>query len=205
MLVACGPFTADSDTSYKPWRALLQHIKVQKPDVLLLVRYTFRRPLIYLTYIYLQVGPFVDASHPKIKIGDLDISPTMLFRAHFIDPLRAFLTVSPSSIVLIVPSVRDLTSNHAAFPQPEFDADLFSFNPVRFCFYHGLCNYNSCRNLKRIHLLPNPTRFTINGISFGITSVDTLFHLRKEEYFKRGTEFSPLPAAADDLTERCNG
>lgn len=38
MLVACGPFTADTDTSYKPWRALLQHIKVQKPDVLLLVR-----------------------------------------------------------------------------------------------------------------------------------------------------------------------
>lgn len=69
----------------------------------------------------------------------------MLFRAHFIDPLRAFLTVSPSSIVLIVPSVRDLTSNHAAFPQPEFDADLFGFNPVCFRFVVAYASFNSCR------------------------------------------------------------
>lgn len=37
MLVACGPFTTDADTGYKPWRGLLHQIKAQKPDVLLLV------------------------------------------------------------------------------------------------------------------------------------------------------------------------
>lgn len=41
MFVACGPFTADADTSYRPWRALLHQIKAQKPDVLLLVRQSF--------------------------------------------------------------------------------------------------------------------------------------------------------------------
>jgi DNA polymerase alpha subunit B len=41
MIVACGPFTSDSDISYRPWRALLQQIKVAKPDVLMLVRIFF--------------------------------------------------------------------------------------------------------------------------------------------------------------------
>lgn len=72
-----------------------------------------------------QIGPFVDATHPKIKAGDLDITATNLFKAHFVDPLNSFLTASPKSIVLIIPSVRDLVSNHAAFPQPELDAGNF--------------------------------------------------------------------------------
>ena len=68
--------------------------------------------------------------HPKIKAGDLDISPANLLKAHFIDPLRSFVTASPQSIVLIIPSVRDLVSNHAAFPQPEFDPEIFASHPV---------------------------------------------------------------------------
>lgn len=37
-------------------------------------------------------------------------------------------------------------------------------------------------------LLPNPCRFTLNDISFAVTSVDVLFHLRKEEFVKRAVE-----------------
>jgi len=131
MFVACGPFTSDSDNAYRPWRALLQQIKVQKPDVLMLVR-VFLWNLVLVSYFsfYPQVGPFVDAAHPKIKAGDLDVSPTNLFRAHFVDPLKAFLTVSPGSIVLLLPGVRDLASCHSAFPQPELDGDIFNFHPV---------------------------------------------------------------------------
>ena len=40
---------------------------------------------------------------------------------------------------------------------------------------------------QRIKFQPNPCRFKINDISFGIASVDVLFHLRKEEYFKLGS------------------
>ncbi|KAI6121012.1 DNA polymerase alpha subunit B [Pisolithus croceorrhizus] len=43
----------------------------------------------------------------------------------------------------------------------------------------------------RIHYLPNPCRFSLNGVSFGVTSVDVLFHLRKEEYFKRLQDVDP--------------
>ena len=39
----------------------------------------------------------------------------------------------------------------------------------------------------------------INDIAFATTSVDTLFHLRKEEYFKRGVEIESLAPSPDDL------
>ena len=38
MFIACGPYTADTDLTYKPWRALFNEIKTKKPDVLLLVK-----------------------------------------------------------------------------------------------------------------------------------------------------------------------
>lgn len=38
--------------------------------------------------------------------------------------------------------------------------------------------------LQRVHMVPNPCEFAINGINFAASSVDILFHLRKEEFFK---------------------
>ncbi|KAF9534543.1 DNA polymerase alpha/epsilon subunit B-domain-containing protein [Crepidotus variabilis] len=165
ILLICGPFTADSDLSYRPWRELLKQIKGQekRPDVLFLV------------------GPFVDSAHPKIKNGDMDVSPSNLIKAHFVDLLKNYLAAWPKSIVVMVPSIRDLASDHAAFPQPELDAQLFGAHP-------------------QIHLLPNPARCIINDISFAVTSVDSLFHLRKEEYFKRGVEADSLTATPEDLS-----
>ena len=46
-------------------------------------------------------------------------------------------------------------------------------------------------------MLPNPARFTVNGVHFATSSVDVLFHLRKEEFFKRATEVEPLVGPAD--------
>jgi len=78
-----------------------------------------------------QIGPFIDSSHPKIKIGDLDVSPSNLFKAYFVERLKGFLDTSPGSMVLLVPSVQDLVSAHAAFPQPEISSDLVPVHPVR--------------------------------------------------------------------------
>jgi len=78
--------------------------------------------------------------------------------------------------------VRDLVSNHAAFPQPEFDPEIFASHD-------------------RIHTLPNPARFSVNDVSFAASSVDVLFHVRKEEYFKRGIEVDSLPAHPDDSSD----
>jgi len=38
-------------------------------------------------------------------------------------------------------------------------------------------------------------------VSFAVSGVDVLLHLRKEEYFKRGIEVDSLPAHPDDLSD----
>ncbi|KAI0770357.1 DNA polymerase alpha, subunit B [Fomes fomentarius] len=159
MYFGCGPFTYDADLQHRPLQNLITKLKSTKPAVVLLV------------------GPFIDAIHPSIKAGDVDATPADMFRTEFVERLRDFLDSSPGSIVLLVPSVRDILSDHAVFPQCELSRTL--------------CNDS------RIHLLPNPARFTINGVHIAVSSVDVLFHLRKEELFKRAAEVEPLTTPVD--------
>ncbi|PIL22596.1 hypothetical protein GSI_15285 [Ganoderma sinense ZZ0214-1] len=159
MHIACGPFTPDGDLQFRHLQNLIAKLKVAKPDVVLLV------------------GPFIDASHPSIKVGDIDSTPEEMFRTLFWSRLSEFLDSSPSSCVLLVPSTRDILSHHAVFPQPQL-ANLLGTH-------------------SRVHMLPNPARFTLNRVHFAASSVDVLFHLRKEEFFKQATEIEPLVGAAD--------
>ena len=46
-------------------------------------------------------------------------------------------------------------------------------------------------------MIPNPAHFTINGVSFGVSSVDALFHVKKEEYTKSGIEIEPSAVPAE--------
>ncbi|KAJ7459686.1 DNA polymerase alpha/epsilon subunit B-domain-containing protein [Mycena latifolia] len=161
VFIASGPYTPDADLGFRPWRTLITKINETKPAVVVLL------------------GPFIDALHPLIKSGDVDSTPLNLFRTRFTDPLRAYLDSVPGSIAIIVPSPRDVVSDHAVFPQCELPADV-------------------ARGDRRIHLLPNPASFALNGVTFAATSVDTLFHLKKGEFVRRGEEVDPTPAMADD-------
>ncbi|KAF7299214.1 DNA polymerase alpha subunit B [Mycena indigotica] len=161
VLVACGPFTPDTDLGFKSWRALLQKLQEIKPDVVVLT------------------GPFIDAQHPHIKSGEVDSTPASLFRTRFVDPLRSYLDSAPGSIAVVVPSVRDLVSSHAVFPQAELERELVKSDP-------------------RIHTVPNPAWFTLNGLSFSVTSADILFHLKRGEFTKRGAEIDPVEVSPDD-------
>ncbi|EAU86107.1 alpha DNA polymerase [Coprinopsis cinerea okayama7 len=162
--IACGPYTSDTDLLYKPWRVFLDDITPKKPNVLILL------------------GPFIDAAHPRIKNGESETSPQSIFQARFINSIRKFLNASPSSIVIFIPSIRDMISDHCSFPQPEFER-----------------TFDGIAGDSRIIFQPNPCRFKINDISFGATSVDVLFHLRKEEYLKVGSQLQPIPAREGDL------
>ncbi|KAI0086596.1 DNA polymerase alpha/epsilon subunit B-domain-containing protein [Irpex rosettiformis] len=148
--IACGPFSSDMDFEYGPWQAALNKIATEKPDVIFLV------------------GPFVDNTHPWFKEGNVDDTPTDLFRKKFLDPLSQLLDSIPGATALLVPSMKDVMSSHAIFPQSELDSSLVGDS--------------------RIHMLPNPCHVTINGVTFAASSVDVLFHLRKEEYFRRMSE-----------------
>ncbi|KAI9509201.1 DNA polymerase alpha subunit B [Russula earlei] len=168
MTIACGPFTADSDLSFKPWSSLLKSLMSQKPGVVLLI------------------GPFVDSNNEKIKTGDADQTPTELFHTQFTENLHEFLEVSPNSLVLIVPSVRDMTSHHCVYPQSPLDISSLSRDP-------------------RIKLLSNPCRFSLNGFTFAVTSMDVLFHLRKEQLVLQVEEVESYdvdgqPTATDTMT-----
>lgn len=63
-------------------------------------------------------------------MGDIDEDPVAIFHSQFTQNLQELLDSSPGSIVLLVPSVRDLISAHATFSQPELSAE-FSGDPVR--------------------------------------------------------------------------
>ena len=59
---------------------------------------------------------------------------------------------------------------------------------------------------QRVRFLPNPCSFFINEILFSMSTVDVLFHLRKEEYFRRAEEAEPEPdavGAKDAMAELC--
>jgi DNA polymerase alpha subunit B len=71
-----------------------------------------------------QNGPFVDSSHPCIKNGETDYTPRELFRTHFEQHLSDFLASTPHAMILVVPSVQDMLSDHAVFPQPRMNAEL---------------------------------------------------------------------------------
>lgn len=73
-----------------------------------------------------QLGPFVDSSHPRIKSGDLDETPEQLFAEHFAKNIADILAEKPSMSIFVAPSVNDTLSEHASFPQSEFDSSLLS-------------------------------------------------------------------------------
>jgi DNA polymerase alpha subunit B len=148
----------------------------------------------------MQTGPFVDANHQKLKIGDVTQTPLELFHDVFLEPLRTLLDAKPGSIALLVPSVRDILSDHAVLPQSELALSLID-DPVRYTpVQHNLgdvCSYLLALD-QRVHLLPNPTKFSLDGRSFAVTSVDVLFHVKKEELTKRGDEVEPTHFPTDE-------
>ena len=70
-----------------------------------------------------QIGPFIDSGHVLIQDGDLDRNPATMFREVFLNKLSELLDDLPGSIALIVPSVRDIVSDHAVFPQSELQIE----------------------------------------------------------------------------------
>lgn len=67
--------------------------------------------------------------HPSVKDGDVDVLPMAHFRSAIFEPLQQLLDSLPGTSAVVVPSVRDLVSDHAVFPQAELDGNVFD-DPV---------------------------------------------------------------------------
>lgn len=97
--------------------------------------------------------------------------------------------------------MQEVLSNHAVFPQPELDASLIP-DPVSKSSLKLFSK--SLPTPQRVQFLPNPCKFALNGVSFAATTVDVLFHLRKEEFIKRAEQVEPLPDdGADPMASLC--
>ncbi|CAE6482270.1 unnamed protein product [Rhizoctonia solani] len=169
VVIACGPYSFDSDLEYKPFATLVDNVLTERPQLLVLI------------------GPFVDSNHSLVKTGQVDDTPVDIFRHKIANHLVQLENEIPELLVVIVPSPRDLINHHVVFPQA----------PIERIPQLGLP--------KRSQLIPNPSIFSVNGIRIGVTSIDVLFHIRKDEFFKHAPEVSDEPGgqAADAMTMLC--
>ncbi|EIW72508.1 hypothetical protein TREMEDRAFT_66921 [Tremella mesenterica DSM 1558] len=122
--------------------------------------------------VLVLLGPFVDANHPFIANGAVLQTSEEIFKDQVGSRLQRIIEGSPGTMIILSPSVRDTVSKHMAFPQAMLDKELLGIP-------------------KRVRTIPNPCTFSINEITISLSSVDVLFHLRREELVQRAEEAEP--------------
>lgn len=112
--------------------------------------------------VCLLLGPFVDSKHEHIEKGKV----TETFEAIFSRCLESIVdgTKSVGCRLVFVPSQRDI-HHHFIYPQPPFTLPT---------------NINKDQ-LQRVTFVPDPCTLLIDGVTFGVTSTDILFHMGAEE------------------------
>ncbi|XP_072293785.1 DNA polymerase alpha subunit B [Eucyclogobius newberryi] len=111
--------------------------------------------------VCLLLGPFVDSKHEQIEKALV----TETFDAIFSRCLESIVdgTKSVGCRLVVVPSQRDV-HHPFVYPQPPFT----------------LTNLNKDQ-AQRVTLVPDPCTLLIDGVTFGLTSTDILFHMGAEE------------------------
>uniref|UniRef100_A0A3Q3GQT0 DNA polymerase alpha subunit B n=1 Tax=Labrus bergylta TaxID=56723 RepID=A0A3Q3GQT0_9LABR len=108
--------------------------------------------------VCLLLGPFVDSKHEQIEKAQV----TETFEAIFSRCIESIVDGTKSRLVL-VPSQRDI-HHHFIYPQPPFTLPNLSKDQAQ-----------------RVTLVPDPCTLLIDGVTFGLTSTDILFHMGAEE------------------------
>lgn len=156
IMIASGPYTTDQSLDFAPLHTFLDNAAESYADSIILV------------------GPFLDAEHPLIRTGDFEPPPnsspdqaTMsdLFRHHISSALQSFHKRNPTCNVILVPSLRDAHHHHAAFPQDKFIKKELGLGAAG----------------KMVQCVTNPMTLSMNEITVGMSSIDILDMLRREE------------------------
>lgn len=107
------------------------------------------------------LGPFVDSKHEQIEKAQV----TETFESIFSRCIESIVdgTKSVGCQLVFVPSQRDI-HHHFIYPQPPFNLPNFSKDQAQ-----------------RVTLVPDPCTLLIDGVTFGLTSTDILFHMGAEE------------------------
>uniref|UniRef100_A0AAY5KIG2 DNA polymerase alpha subunit B n=1 Tax=Esox lucius TaxID=8010 RepID=A0AAY5KIG2_ESOLU len=104
--------------------------------------------------VCILLGPFVDSKHEQIEVF---FFPYVFYTNTHTWPLLV------GCRLVLVPSQRDV-HHHFIYPQPPFTL-------------HDLIKDDA----ERVTLVPDPCTLLIEGVTFGITSTDILFHMGAEE------------------------
>ncbi|ETV79472.1 hypothetical protein H257_07473 [Aphanomyces astaci] len=156
IFTAAGPFTPHNDPQYQPLSDLIAVAAKQKPDVVILL------------------GPFIDANHAKdgvVAVDNVLVGFDDMFLFKIVAKFNTLLSALPNCHLILIPSVRDVHHPYV-YPQPPFD---------RTVVFEGL---DSPDFHSRVHLLSNPSTFTINGTVFGATTTDILLELGGAEFHR---------------------
>ncbi|KAH7377793.1 DNA polymerase alpha 70 kDa subunit [Pyrenochaeta sp. MPI-SDFR-AT-0127] len=171
MMIASGPYTTDQNLDFSPLHTLLDNAAEAYADTVILF------------------GPFLDAEHPQIRSGDFDAPPnadpneatmTDLFRYYISSSLQDFNKRVPTCNIILVPSLRDAHHHHAAFPQDKFVKKELGLGQAG----------------KMVQCVTNPMTASMNEMTVGMSSVDILDILRREE-------LAGGKARATNIYERC--
>ncbi|GLV42254.1 DNA polymerase alpha subunit 2 [Carabus blaptoides fortunei] len=108
--------------------------------------------------VLILIGPFLDARHASVLNGTI----TESFRGHFESVIDSFMSALKHLHVQVVLVSSCLDVHHFnIYPTPPFDLS---------------------EKYANLHLMPDPSVISLNGLIIGLTSVDVLFHLARAEF-----------------------
>lgn len=113
-------------------------------------------------HVVILVGPFVDSKHGIIDKGEYDEEPFEKLFERLMSSIYEAAQDTPSTQFVLVSSSRDVHHNFI-YPTPPY-----------------VSTPNKPAN---VHMVSDPVMLNIEGVIFGVTSTDILFHLGKEEIF----------------------
>nr|XP_056708837.1 DNA polymerase alpha subunit B [Euleptes europaea] len=111
--------------------------------------------------VCILLGPFLDAKHTQVEKCQLTASFEDVFKLCMKSVIEN--TRSAGSRLVFVPSLRDV-HHDCIYPQPPFS-----------------CCELSKEDKQRVLFVSDPCTLEINGVVFGLTSTDLLFHMGAEE------------------------
>lgn len=159
-IIATGPYTTNTDLEFNHLENLIENINSNyKPNLVIFF------------------GPFIDITHPLIANGNLDltssdgkIKPKTLDEVFKLIITPILKKLNDKIQVILIPSLKDSISNHAAYPQDSFDRKKLLLP-------------------KNFKSFPNPSIFQINEFVVGVSNNDIFRDLKD---VNRGDEFVKL-------------
>lgn len=149
-MIVNGPYTSLNDLDYSNLEELVRKINSD-----------------YKPHVVVMFGPFVDITHPLISQGiDIEvenegktIKPKTLTEVFKYVVTPILKKINQATQVILIPSLKDATTKHAAYPQDSFDKKSLGLG-------------------KNIKCFPNPSMFQLNEVNIGVSNNDIFKDLK---------------------------